>query len=270
MRIGNLPKRRRWGRALLLSGMLAAVSPAEVSVAACEPFDHAHRAWTALLARHVRDGTVAYAAWKREGTAALDAYLASLAAVPPDCFAAFSEPQQIAFLIDAYNAATVRLVLGEYPIASIRKIGLLPGAAFRKSFLALPAVGPGEVSLDDIEHETLRKRYREPRIHFALVCAARSCPPLRGEAFRAEALEAQLDDQGRAFLRDPRKNRYDAPARTLQLSEIFDWFAEDFVTAAGSVGAFVAPFLEDPAASAARDPATRIEFLPYDWSLNGR
>ncbi len=269
MKIGNLSGRRPWGRALLLSGMLAAVSPAEAS-AACEPFDHEHRAWGALLARHVRDGTVDYAAWKREGTASLDAYLASLAAVSPACFAAFSEPQQIAFLIDAYNAATVRLVLGEYPIASIRKIGLLPGAAFRRSFITLPAVAPGEVSLDDIEHGTLRKRYREPRIHFALVCAARSCPPLRAEAFRAEVLDAQLDDQGRAFLRDPRKNRYDAPERTLRLSEIFDWFSEDFDAAAGSAGAFVAPFLEEPAATAARSPETRIEFLPYDWSLNGR
>ena len=256
-------------RCALVFAMLLAVVPPISRAADCQAFDHEHAAWSALLAKYVAAGRVDYAAWKRDGTGPLDAYVGSLGRVSAECFAAFSQAQQIAFLIDAYNANTVRLVLESFPIASIRKIGLLPGAAFRREFIVLPAVGDDEVSLDDIEHGTLRKRYEEPRIHFALVCAARSCPALRSEAYRAATLDRQLDDQGRSFLADPTKNRFDAASGTLLLSQIFDWFSADFVRARGSIGAFVAPFLAGAVAEAAKLPATKIEFLPYDWSLNG-
>jgi hypothetical protein len=236
----------------------------------CAAFDQDHAAWDALLSRYVAHGLVDYGAWKRDGTASLEAYVAALGQVSAPCFAAFTRAQQLAFLIDAYNANTVRLVLDNYPLTSIRKIGLLPGAAFRSDFITLPAAGPGEISLDAIEHGTLRKKYQEPRIHFALVCAARSCPALRSEAYRAATLDAQLDDQGRIFLGDPSKNRFDANGGTLLLSRIFEWFDQDFVKAAGSVAAFVAPYLSASAAEAARDRSVKIDFLDYDWSLNGR
>jgi len=258
------------GALAILSFLLVTYSSAPAAVAeGCAPFDHDHAAWTALLERYVRGGVVDYRTWKHDGPAPLGAYLASLAVVTPECFGAFTPEQQMAFLIDAYNASTVQLVLEHYPIASIRKIGFLPGTAFRDRFIVLPAVVEGELSLDDIEHERLRKKYDDPRIHFALVCAARSCPPLRSEAYRGSALAAQLDDQGRTFLGDPTKNRFAAASGTLLLSRIFDWFAADFVKAKGSVAAFVAPYLPEPAARAAAGPAPKIEFLDYDWSLNG-
>jgi hypothetical protein len=239
------------------------------AAAACSSFDHDHVAWTALLERYVRGGVVDYRSWSHDGPAPLDAYLASLAEISPACFRTFTREQQMAFLIDAYNASTVRLVLEHYPIASIRKIGFLPGAAFREAFIPLRAIDEEKVSLDDIEHGTLRKQYDDPRIHFALVCAARSCPPLRSEAFRGSALSAQLDDQGRTFLGDPAKNRFDAARDTLFVSRIFDWFAGDFVKAKGSVAAFLVPYLPEAAARAAAGPAPKLEFLDYDWSLNG-
>ncbi|MGH7894503.1 MAG: DUF547 domain-containing protein [Candidatus Binatia bacterium] len=121
------------------------------------------------------------------------------------------------------------------------------------------------MSLDDVEHGRVRKDFAEPRIHFALVCAAKSCPPLRDEAYRAADLDRQLGDQGRTFLHDPTKNRWDAATRTLELSSIFKWFREDFEKAAGTLPAFVARYLDDPGATA---QDARIRFLAHDWSLN--
>lgn len=258
--------------ALLAFAMLLVMSakPRDAKAAECPPFDHGHGAFTRLVSRFVQDGFVDYQGWKREGRKALEEYRSGLSAVSPACFAAFSEEEQIAFLVNAYNASTVSLVLENLPLGSIREIGLLPGAAFRREFIDLPALHDRKISLDDIEHENLRKKYAEPRVHFALVCAARSCPPLRSDAYRAGTLAAQLDDQGRKFLNDPAKNRFEATSRTLHLSRIFDWFEEDFVAAAGSVPAFVAPFLAEPAATAARDPSVRVAYLEYDWSLNGK
>jgi hypothetical protein len=129
----------------------------------------------------------------------------------------------------------------------------------------MPGLKGGSVSLDDIENGTLRADFREPRIHFALVCASRSCPALRGEAYRAADLDRQLDEQARAFLADPTKNRFDPATNTLHLSSIFKWFRADFEAAAGSLPAYVGGYLSDPRAAA---PGVRIEFLDYDWSLN--
>ncbi len=233
--------------------------------AACERVDPAHTAWTAILERWVEAGRVDYAGLKRDGQLALDAYLNTLSGACARDYESWTPDERIAFWINAYNAFTVRLILDHYPIASIREIGWLPGAAFREEFIPLPGLKGATVSLDDIEHGTLRSAFREPRIHFALVCAARSCPALRGEAYRGADLDRQLDDQGRAFLHDRTKNQIDAPARTLRLSAIFKWFRRDFDSAAGSVPAFVAPYLADVGASGADFD---VEFNDYDWALN--
>jgi len=126
------------------------------------------------------------------------------------------------------------------------------------------------ISLDDVEHAILRERLRDPRIHFAIVCASVSCPTLRGTAYRADSLQTQLEQAARAFVRDPTKNRYDAAKGTFFASAIFDWFRGDFEKAAGTVPAFLEQYA-DPAASLALHKQTvRIQYLPYDWSLNGR
>ncbi len=246
--------------------MLALVAVSTSAGAACTDMDHTHAAWTAVLQEHVADGRVDYAALAR-ADGPLNAYLAALSGTCAADYERWTRAQRIAFWLNAYNAFTVRLILDHYPIASIRRIGWLPGAAFRERFIPMTGLKGGTISLDDIEHRTLRSAFREPRIHFALVCAARSCPDLRTEAYRAADLDRQLEEQGRVFLRDRTKNRVDVAAKTLYLSSIFDWFRDDFVAAAGSVPAFVAPYLDD-----AGTPVTgfSVEFLDYDWSLNDR
>jgi hypothetical protein len=252
--------RARWPLAGLLVGLGLSTG---IARAGCMPIDQSHARWTALLARWVQDGRVDYAGLQQHGRGALEAYLAGLSNACAADYERWTAAERIAFWLNAYNAATVRLVLDHYPIASIRKIGWLPGAAFREKLLPMPGLKGATISLDDIEHGTLRSSFREPRIHFALVCAARSCPALRSEAYRGADLDAQLDDQARRFLHDPRKNRVDTAARTLHLSPIFEWFRGDFEASGGSLPGYVARYLGDVA-------GYDVEFLDYDWSLNDR
>jgi hypothetical protein len=247
-----------------VAALALALSPG-AALAACARVDHEHAAWSAILARRVSAGRVDYAGLKREEAPALTAYLETLSGACAPDYERWSRGERIAFWINAYNAFTVRQVLDHHPVASVRRIGWLPGAAFRRRFIPLPGLKGGAVSLDDIEHGTLRADFDEPRIHFALVCASRGCPPLRAEAYRASDLERQLDDQARVFLRDPAKNRFDAATRTLHLSRIFRWFRADFEAAAGSLPAFVSRYMEERALTA---PGVRVEFLDYDWALN--
>lgn len=250
-------------RLIVLAALLSIPALASCT---CAPIDHSHSAWNTILQQSVRDGQVAYAALKKNDTP-LQAYLKDLSATCATDYEGWSREQRLAFWINAYNAFTIRLILDHYPIASIRKIGWLPGAAFREKFIPMPGLKGGAISLNDIEHDTLRANFREPRIHFALVCASTSCPALRNEAYRASELGEQLDDQARTFLHDTSKNRFDAEANTLYLSQIFDWFRADFETEAASVQAYVARYMDDARVGG---PDVDVEYLDYDWSLNDR
>jgi len=194
------------------------------------PFDHS--GLDALLRAHVDGkGYVDYEALRREG-AALDAYLATLASAP---FAEMGRDEKLALLINAYNAFTLRLILDHWPVASIQDIPSGKRWDDRRFRLA------GEtLSLNEVEHERVRPRFREPRIHFALVCAARSCPPLRAEAYVGARLEAQLADQARRVHSDGRWLRFDPASGTLHLTELYDWYGSDFLQAAPSVEEYVA------------------------------
>lgn len=242
---------------LALLGMLA------VGTAAAASFDHSHAAFSKILKSCVAGDLVDYTGLKRS-PARLDAYLKTLAGVTERDFKQWSQDQQIAYFVNLYNAQTLKLIVENYPIASIKKIGWLPGAAWRKKFIPLMKK---TVSLGHIEHEILRKKYSVPEIHFALVCAAKGCPPLLNEAYVAERLNQQLATQGRKFLADSTKNRVDAVKRQVHLSPIFKWFDEDFEKKSGSVIGFVQDYL--PAAAAKQlGPGFRIEYTDYDWSLN--
>ncbi len=238
-----------------------------VARATCTSVAQTHAQWSATLGQWVKHGGVDYAGMQRDGQPALAAYLAILSGACGPDYERWTRAERIAFWINAYNAFTIRLILDHYPIASIRKIGWLPGAAFREKFIPMEGLKGRTISLDDIENGTLRSAFREPRIHFALVCASRSCPSLRGEAYRGADLDRQLDDQARSFLHDPAKNRVDAAQKTLYLSSIFKWFRGDFESAAGSLPAYVAPYLDDGTTHVADFD---VEFLDYDWSLNNR
>jgi hypothetical protein len=260
---------------LALCFVLAA--PASAAPAA---FDHTHAAWTVMLGRYVRGDAVDYAAWKATGVNDLDAYLRTLEAADPAKIAAWSRDQQLAYWINAYNAYTVRLVLRHYPVKSIRSIGAVPFMVFKRSFIPLALQRDAQlgrrkpsgrtISLDDIEHSILRERLRDPRIHFAIVCASVSCPTLRSTAFRADSLQAQIEHATLAFVRDPSRNRYDATHKTFYASAIFDWFRGDFEKAAGTVPAFLEQYTETAVSLALHRKTARVEYLPYDWGLNGR
>jgi len=271
----RLPPRRQLLLALLaLPGLLP-------TPAAAQNVDHSHAAWTALLKRHVvllRGGQASqlrYAGMAAD-RAALQAYLASLSAVDAAGFASFSKAQQMAFLINAYNAFTVELVLGRYPnLKSIKDIGSLFSNPWKPAWI--PLLGQ-TVSLDDIEHGRLRARgrYDDPRIHFAVNCASVGCPMLREEAFVADRLDAQLTEQQRRFLSDRSRNRWDAAKGRLAVSKIFDWYGEDFrlghrgITSLPAYFASQADLLADAPAERERmrSPQVEIAFLDYDWALN--
>ncbi|MGB0579743.1 MAG: DUF547 domain-containing protein [Limisphaerales bacterium] len=228
-------------------------------------FDHSHTNLTMVLQKHVRDGLVSYRALKADRRG-LDRFLSATSKVKGTEFDHWTENQQVAYLINVYNSRTLELILDHYPLKSIKKIGWLPGAAWRKKFV--PLFGK-TISLGHIEHEILRKRYNLPEIHFALVCAAKGCPPLRADAYTAVSLREQLAEQGRHFLQNTPKNRVLSSKKRLLLSPIFDWFESDFEKKSGSVTAFVKLYLP-PADAALVTDAYRITYTDYDWSLNDR
>lgn len=258
---------------------VAAGAVARVSWA--QSFDHRHAAWSQLLAVHVvllRNGQaseVRYAgiSEQREN---LRRYLASLSAVTRSEFAWFTKAQQMAFLINAYNAFTVELVLTRYPrLQSIKELGNLLSSPWKPRWIKLL----GEtVSLDHIEHGWLRKRgvYDDPRIHFAVNCASIGCPMLREEAYAHDRLDQQLDQQTRRFISDRTRNRWNEQLGRLELSRIFDWYAEDFRLGhrgIDSLHRFVsehAQLLADKESDRVRLRSSQlaIHYLDYDWRLN--
>jgi Protein of unknown function, DUF547 len=227
-------------------------------------FDHAHTGYARLLERHSADSHVDYERLKTD-SAELRAYLDEIAKVTETDFDGWSRSQQLAFLINLYNAATLQLVIDHYPIKSIREIGGIFGSPWKLSVVRLWG---GVHSLDWLEHEIIRPRYGDARVHFALVCAAKGCPPLRREPYLAARLDAQLDDQGRTFLAQRDKNRFEARTRTLHLSLIFKWYRDDFIAQTNSLQAFVSRYFSEADSTALAEPKLRIVFTKYDWSLN--
>jgi hypothetical protein len=241
--------------------------------------DFNHAAWDSLLKEHVTviDGGIAtqldYSGMAVDRVV-LKVYLAEAALVPRSTFDSWSIAAQLAFLINVYNASTVNVILEEYPdIDSIRDIGFFLSSAWNQEFASLfgePA------TLDEIEHDMIRGwgRYNEPRIHFAVNCAAIGCPALRAEAFASDKLEMQLEDSTKKFLSDRSRNYFDKGR--MYISSIFGWYEEDFEKGWGGIDS-VAEFLAGYAAELDVDIATanqlrandiRIRHLKYDWSLN--
>ncbi len=221
-------------------------------------FDHAP--FDALLSKHVDpDGWVDYKALA-EDPAALDAYIVSLADAP---FDELGRDEKLAFLINAYNAFTLRLILDHYPVKSIKDI-----SSARRWEAVRWALPGGVVSLNQIEHELIRPRFAEPRIHFALVCAAYSCPKLRNEAYTGDRLEDQLQDQTDYTHTHDRWLRFDQADNTVYLTALYNWYGSDFETVADSVLDFVAgqvPALREAMASG---DVPKVRWLDYDWKLN--
>mgnify|MGYP005848381313 CR=1 FL=1 len=224
-------------------------------------FDQSHAIFDGVLKQYVKNARVDYVALKAHPQD-LNRYLDQVAAVSKAEFKKWSEPQQIAFLSNAYNAYTLRLIIDHYPLKSIKDIG---------SFISGPWDQPvvklfGEtINLNTVEHKILCVDYAEPRLHFVLVCAAKGCPPLRGEAYVGTRLEEQLADQTKQFLAESAKNRIAATERTVYLSPIFKWYGGDFEKKSGSVLTALKSYWPEKATAT---DGFKIRYTDYDWSLN--
>ena len=261
-------------RSLLAIVLLAMASSASA-------LDHSHKAWDELLKKHVRyvqngnASRVDYAGFARD-RAQLKAVLDDYQKVTRAEFDGWGKPQQQAFLVNAYNAFTIEKILTRYPaIKSIREFGTVFGNPWKDKFFSLF----GQPSyLDQVEHEILRKDgvYDDPRVHVAVVCASIGCPMLRNEAFTSERLEAQLEDAMRRFMSDRSRNRYNAQAKRLEISKIFDWYGKDFerghkgyASVKGTMAKYADLLADAPGdREAVRSQSAEVTFLDYDWSLN--
>ena len=240
-------------------------------------FDHQYAAWDAQLKKHVKwlpdnkQSRVNYKGFVAD-RAELKKQLDAFSAVAKADFDKWSRPQQMAFLINAYNAFTIEHILSKYPnLKSIKDLGSIVASAWKKKFFTL--LGE-ERNLDWIEHEQLRPRYSEPRVHVAMVCASIGCPALPPEAFTAAKLDAQLEDGMVRFMGDHTRNRM-ADGK-LEVSQIFKWFKEDFekgnkgFSKLEDVFAKYADQLTDVPADREklRAKTVAVSHLEYDWSLN--
>ena len=226
-------------------------------------FDSSHALWNKTLKRHVKDGLVDYKELKRNSID-LEIYLKLISQSPRSEFDLWSSDEQLAFLINLYNAATIQLIVDAYPVKSIKDIGLLPHAAWRRKIIIL---WEEKISLNHLEHDIILPRARHlPTVHFALVCAAKGCPQLRSEAYTGSLLKTQLEHQGHIFLGNTSKNRLSKPEQILYLSPIFEWYAEDFERVSGSVK----NYLTKHAAHIFQTNLNsyKIHYTRYDWSLN--
>jgi hypothetical protein len=206
------------------------------------------------------DGNVNYAGFQKDSVE-LNKYLDILAHHAPDK-EKWSRENQLAYWINVYNAFTIKLILDHYPVKSIKDIGSLIQIPFINSpwDIKLIEIAGEKYDLNNVEHSILRKEFDEPRIHFAIVCASFSCPKLRMEAYTAEKLETQLQEQAISFINDPIRNKISK--KEAELSKIFSWFKSDF-TKNGSLEEFINQY-----SNTTLDKHSKISFMDYNWALN--
>lgn len=245
---------------LLLSSVLIVFS----AVQGAYPFDHSN--FDLILKQHVDDrGLVDYNGIAKERRF-LD-YMKSLESAKVE---GLSRDAQLAFWINAYNAVVIDKVIKWKPKKSVRET-LIPGVwTSTKFFTSREHIVAGKrISPDDIEHDILRKKFKDPRIHFAIICASSGCPKLPRIAYTEENVQARLEEETRKYLDSERGIRIDRAENTLYLSRIFDWFGNDFVEKSGSVVNFIRPYLKQEIISFLKGKP-RIAFLHYDWALNAQ
>ena len=245
-------------RRILAALLLIAASASALAL------DHSHKAWDELLKKHVKyvqngnASRVDYAGFARERSQ-LKAVLDEYQKVARAEFDAWPKPQQQAFLINAYNAFTIQWILQNYPTESVWGTS----APFTT---ARHRLGGELVSLDETESQL--RAMGDPRIHAALVCAARSCPPLRREAYMPDRLDGQLDDNVRQWLADPSLNKFDLSNGQAEVSPIFKWYRKDFDAYPGELEGFLKNYAADQVSQQLADKRLEIGFRDYDWGLN--
>lgn len=223
------------------------------------PKEFSHQVFHEVLRAHVEQGVVNYPAIAADR--GLERYIQQLDRIDPSRFP--TRQDRLVFWINAYNAFAIKGILDGYsPLTLFGRYRYFIGRAYQ--------VGGQSINLYDLEREVLIPDFREPRIHFAIVCASSSCPRLQSWAYAADKLEEQLEQSAREFINDPTRNRFDREGKVAHLSMIFRWFEEDFVAHSGSLLNYVRRYVADPdlARELESTPYT-VQFLEYDWRLNG-
>lgn len=225
--------------------------------------------FTDILKKYVKNGLVDYTGLQKNKE--LDKYLSQLSNTNPD---KLNRNEKLAFWINAYNAFTLQVVRDNYPIESItdlhtggKIIGYLIGKTiWDKQFIT---INNKKYSLNDIEHNILREM-NEPRIHFAVVCASISCPELRNEAFEADNIDVQLQEQTTKFLNDKTRNHFDVKNRKAYISEIFNWFGEDFGASNENILKFISKYLSENISIDIKSNISKwnMSYNDYNWNLN--
>lgn len=220
-----------------------------------------HKPFDELLQKHVdSEGMVNYKGFLQDRKK-LSLYLNMLESNSPK--GNWTRDQRLAYWINAYNAYTIELILRHYPVQSIKDIGSLIKIPFVSTAwdVKFISIAGQEMDLNNIEHGIIRKEFDEPRIHFALVCAAMSCPKLQNSAYFPERLDEQLNNAGSEFLADPSKNEFKS-SKQANLSKLFDWYGGDFKTE-GTLVQYINQY-----APIQLNSNAKIDWLNYDWSLN--
>ena len=249
-------------RAIVFLLLLLSFSCNGVDAPASEASTISHELWDSLLKEHVdENGLVDYKGFKKDRST-LNAYLEVLENSAPDKNT-WSKDEQLAYWINAYNAFTIALILEHYPVESIKKIGSGPLITFVNSpwDIKFIEIGDKQLDLNNIEHGIIRSDFNDPRIHFALVCAALSCPELRNEAYTGEKLDRQLEEEAIAFINNPTRNKI--TKEEAQLSKYFSWYGGDFEINGKGIIDFINQYSKTKISENAD-----ITYLEYNWSLN--
>lgn len=230
-----------------------------------------HKLFTEILNDYVVNGLVKYNEMK--GDERLTKYIDNLQRVNPENIA--DKNDKLAFWMNAYNAFTLKLIVENYPVESINDLhtgGLVIGQILGKTVWHKEwiKIGNKTLSLNNIEHDIIRKEFNEPRIHFALVCAALSCPPLLFEAYEGFKLDEQLENQSMKFFNDESKNQFDLKTKTASLSKIMDWYDDDFGSNDEEILLYVSRFLTEEISINIKESLSdwEINYLSYSWDLN--
>lgn len=242
------------------TGIVSGCAPALPETPAADSAKVSHAIWDKLLRKHVnKEGFVDYKGIIKDSTE-FNKYLGILSAARPDS-KNWSKEEKMAFWINAYNAFTVKLIVDNYPVSSIKDIKR--GIVFVNTVwdIKFIKIGGETYDLNNIEHGILRTKYKDARIHAAVNCASYSCPRLRNEAYTADKLDAQLSDAMHSFINDPARNK--VTAQKAELSEIFKWFSGDFTRDGGSIRGFINKYADQKLSANGK-----ITHLDYDWRLN--
>lgn len=228
-----------------------------------------YSAWTGLLQKYYDRGKgMDYAGLKKNDYATLAKLSDDLGKVD---VAALTKPEQLAFWINLYNISTVKLITDNYPTKSIRDLSTDPFVRLNVFKKPIVPRGGAMLALNDIENDRIREGFKDPRIHFAINCAARSCPPMRTEAFTGARLNEQLDDTARQFFAGPGAPRIKGSKGrfTMTLSKVLDWFEDDFKKwGGGGIVAFTMKYLPPDRARLIAGSKVSLEYFDYDWNLN--